>query len=55
MTHYERIMQMSIEELAHSPLLECPYRGEEQKIMCDSYFDSCSACIEDWLWQEESE
>lgn len=55
MTRYERLMQMSLEELARSPLLECPYRGEEQLLMCDAYIDSCAVCIEDWLRQEERE
>ena len=53
MTHYERIMQMSLEELAHSPLLACPYKGEDKLLMCDAYLDSCGACIGDWLRQEE--
>lgn len=53
MTRYERLMQMSLEELARSPLLACPYKGEEQRLMCDAYLDSCGVCVGDWLRQEE--
>ena len=49
MTNYDRVKQMSIEEMAYT--LDCPY-GTDPDI-CNE--DDCIKCIKEWLEQEVSE
>lgn len=54
MTNYEKIKNMSIDEMAQSNLdfLGCPY-GLYYDCEMDKYFDSdCIACTKHWLESE---
>ena len=46
MTNYEKVKQMSIDEMAY--MLMCPYDEDR-----DTCFDNCTECTRQWLEKEQ--
>lgn len=59
MTNFEKIKQMSINEMAQSDMeiFTCPYTlvDETYGFMCKEFNDGCTSCIKHWLESEAEE
>lgn len=59
MTNYEKIKQMSIDEMAQSDMeiFTCPYTLVDKTygFMCKEFNDDCTPCIKHWLESETEE
>ena len=57
MTNYEKIKQMTLDELAKTEILNCnPYdNGINKPKRCTRFDGDCYACQKSWLKQEAEE